>query len=69
MGSGSSRTASASGGFKPSPPGGAAERKISKSGYDITPLTQDEIKKLSLSLTPFQRYDPHSELACGDSPV
>ena len=41
--------------WHPSPPGGPTERKISKSGYDITPLTEDEIKKYSAQLTPFQR--------------
>ena len=52
MGSSGSKAAP---GWRPSPEGGAAERRLSKAGYDITPLMQSDIKRLAASLTPFQR--------------
>lgn len=36
---------------------GTSTRKISKSGYDITPMTAEERKKAAASLTDFQRYE------------
>jgi len=53
MGSGASKSSSE--GWQPSPTGGTTERKVSKSGYDITPLTEEERKRSSASLTDFQR--------------
>ena len=52
----SSSKGSSSSHWEASPAGGAAQRKISDSGYDVTPLTQDELKKYSAGLTPFQKY-------------
>ena len=62
MGSGNSKASQE--GWKPSPSGGVAERKFSKAGYDITPLTQEEIKRYSAQLTPFQRLGHRVELVC-----
>jgi methionine-R-sulfoxide reductase len=53
MGSGTSKSATEE--WRPSPSGGVAERKISSSGFDITPLTPEELKKYSAGLTSFQK--------------
>jgi len=50
MGSGASKTE-----WRHSPSEGAAQRKFSKSGYDVTPLTPQEIDTAAKSLTPFQK--------------
>lgn len=53
---GSSSSKESLGGWQPSPSGSAStEKRISKSGYDITPLTKEEIQRYSAQLTPFQR--------------
>lgn len=52
---GSSSSKASHGDWQPSPPGGATERKISKSGYDITPLKKEDVQRYSAALTPFQR--------------
>lgn len=56
MGSSSSKSAggSAGAGWQPSQPG--APRKISGSGYDITPLTVEERIAAAAPLTDFQRH-------------
>ncbi|KAK9861777.1 hypothetical protein WJX84_007483 [Apatococcus fuscideae] len=45
-----------------SPAGGAAERRLSQSGYDITPLTKEEQQAAAAQLTDHQR---HVALAAG----
>jgi peptide-methionine (R)-S-oxide reductase len=54
MGSGSSKSAAEE--WRPSSSSsGVQQRKISKSGYDITPLTTEELQKYSAGLTAFQK--------------
>ena len=53
MGGGGSKSA---GGWHPSPPSGAAPRKISKAGFDVTPLSEEERQRYAEGLTDFQKY-------------
>jgi peptide-methionine (R)-S-oxide reductase len=57
MGSNSSKTASEQqhGHWRPSPSDGAIQRRVSKSGYDITPLTEAQRQEAARYLNPFQR--------------
>lgn len=43
-------------GWDPSPSGDAVTQKVSKSGYDVTPLTMEQKKEAAAALTSFQRH-------------
>jgi hypothetical protein len=42
-------------GWHPAPADGVKERRISKSGYDVAPLTAEEREKQAAQLTDFQK--------------
>ena len=44
--------------------GASQERKISKAGYDITPMTLQEQQEAAKGLTPFQRCAKHGCFVC-----
>lgn len=51
MGAGASKQ----GVWRPSPAAGPKEKVVSKSGFDVTPLTQDQREKEAAGLSDFQR--------------
>ncbi|GAB4822317.1 hypothetical protein N2152v2_009363 [Parachlorella kessleri] len=56
MGSTVSRSSSSgSQGWQPSPARGTQERRLSKAGYDITPMTAEDREREAAKLTDFQR--------------
>ena len=55
MGSTLSRSSGSGQGWQPSPAGGTQERRVSKAGYDITPMTAEDREREAAKLTDFQR--------------